>query len=134
MLGSPSYGMWPDRRVQCMTFRVSLDLIKCHFSVASPEIKHALGDPCERVWFLQACDLWKGNGGGAEHRSWRQHMPKGLYISMLQPLMLKGDIFHPYCSEHKLIPVLLAFAFLCVVSYGRQKVIATTYSSFIPFE
>lgn len=61
-----------------MTFRVSLDLVKCDFEVTSPEIKHALGDPYERVWFLQAHDLWEGSKSGAEQHTWRQQVLKGL--------------------------------------------------------
>lgn len=38
-----------------------------------------------------------------------------------------------YCSAHKLIPLVLSVP-VCCVSYGKQKVIATTSLSCVPFE
>lgn len=55
-------------------FSIYLDLVKCHFEVASPGIKRVLGDPWARVCLLQAHGRWAGGGGGAE-----QHVLKRLY-------------------------------------------------------
>lgn len=87
--------------------------------MASLEIKR--GDPYERVWFLQARDLWEGSGGGAGQHTWRQHMLKiDKYVAASNAE--RGYFPSLYCSEHKLIPLLLATAFLCIVclTIGRK--------------